>query len=817
MTVFYSYCHADEEYRIELEKWLKQLVSDGAISEWHDRKITAGTDWERDIEQHLSEADVLLLLVSQDFLASEACRKELKYGIENCDQVRTVPIILKPCAWKDSKISGLQAIPKDAKPISSWRDRDEAWLDVYERLKDVLMDAGGPPMLRQTYCDEMAKIEFVSDRKPFLTIDDIYVFQGVLKRDADGLEEERILDPTELIDKHDMAIIKGDELSGKTTLAFRIQKLCIDAGIQPVLFDGWNVHKTTRFKEFSKKTYLEQCRGDFDEWWESSDKCAIVDNYNHRIIGTFVQFLKRNYAKVYLLLAEEEYLVYFKDDQSLVDFALMDLPSLTRSRQETLIRKWLQLSDSEARATPVNDRQVDQVESKVDDIISKHHIVPRYPFYVLTILQSIEKFMPTDYRITAHGHCYQAIVTAQLLRKGIRPDQIDSAFNFLTVLASCLFQTAEAEQEMDSQKYERFKDQYRADFIIEESLINKIESTEYPIIRKSENSVRFEYKYSYYYFAGRYFASNRNPAVIERLVDRCWDKDYAYLIIFTVHHANDTDLIDEILLHCTCAFDHMDPARLNHAETAFMDALMTELPRSILNSGSVSQYRSDERDVEERTAEPSFKDEQGKIPELEKALRIIDILGQILKNRSGSFRKEKVIQILEHTQELGLRVLNYLLQSLRSEELRSWLTARLAAEENKVLGDGSSRIGLQEKRRILEKNLQFVAFAIALGMTMKIATAISADKLVRVNDQLTEEKQTPAYKIVNLLLQLRYRPIDIRLLQKYKREFDKDGNRWGSRTLSICVQHFLNTHRIDFRKRQQICELFELRYIPNQE
>src|SRR6266704_5328694 len=77
IEVFYSYAHADEKLRNELEKHLALLKQQGYISEWHDRRVLAGREWERDIDQHLNTARIILLLVSADFLASDYC-----YGIE---------------------------------------------------------------------------------------------------------------------------------------------------------------------------------------------------------------------------------------------------------------------------------------------------------------------------------------------------------------------------------------------------------------------------------------------------------------------------------------------------------------------------------------------------------------------------------------------------------------------------------------------------------------------------------------------------------------------------------------------------------------
>src|SRR5437763_4638607 len=73
VTIFYSYAHADERLRQQLETHLGLLRQQGIIAEWHDRQIVAGTDWTREIDVHLANAAVILLLMSPDLLASDSC------------------------------------------------------------------------------------------------------------------------------------------------------------------------------------------------------------------------------------------------------------------------------------------------------------------------------------------------------------------------------------------------------------------------------------------------------------------------------------------------------------------------------------------------------------------------------------------------------------------------------------------------------------------------------------------------------------------------------------------------------------------------
>ncbi|WP_291426774.1 TIR domain-containing protein, partial [Deinococcus sp.] len=143
VKVFISYSHKDELYRQELENHIRILSRRGLISVWHDRKIGAGRDWEGEIDSNLDTADIVLLLISSDFIASDYCYdKEVDKALDNHDLEKSIviPVILRSAHLEGSKFMHLQALPTDAKAISSWQDRDEAYTVVARGLEGVIVD-----------------------------------------------------------------------------------------------------------------------------------------------------------------------------------------------------------------------------------------------------------------------------------------------------------------------------------------------------------------------------------------------------------------------------------------------------------------------------------------------------------------------------------------------------------------------------------------------------------------------------------------------------------------------------------------------------
>lgn len=140
-TLFFSYSHKDEGLRDELEVHLAMLKHQGLIDTWHDRRITAGDVFSSSIDERLETANVMLLLVSPDFLASDYCYNlEMKKAMERHErgECRVIPIILRPCDWHTAPFGKLLAAPTDGKAVTKWPDRDEAFLDVVKQIRAAL-------------------------------------------------------------------------------------------------------------------------------------------------------------------------------------------------------------------------------------------------------------------------------------------------------------------------------------------------------------------------------------------------------------------------------------------------------------------------------------------------------------------------------------------------------------------------------------------------------------------------------------------------------------------------------------------------------
>jgi O-acetyl-ADP-ribose deacetylase (regulator of RNase III) len=142
-SVFVSYARADEKLRKKLGQHLSVLDDEGLTSTWHDRMIGAGSEWEGMIDDRLGRSDVILLLLTSDFIDSRYCKDiEMKVALERHarGEALVVPVLLKPVPLESLPVAKIQALPRNAKPVSEWKNRDSAFVDVTRGLRKAIQN-----------------------------------------------------------------------------------------------------------------------------------------------------------------------------------------------------------------------------------------------------------------------------------------------------------------------------------------------------------------------------------------------------------------------------------------------------------------------------------------------------------------------------------------------------------------------------------------------------------------------------------------------------------------------------------------------------
>lgn len=138
IKVFIGYSRTDNDYLQALKKHLTPLEKAKSINVWYDGDLSPGDEWDAKIKDNLATADLILLLISSDALASDYFHDtEMEKALQRHEQKEAIviPIIVRPCLWDDTRIHKLQALPQDGKAIILWQHRDEAYDNIVRGIR----------------------------------------------------------------------------------------------------------------------------------------------------------------------------------------------------------------------------------------------------------------------------------------------------------------------------------------------------------------------------------------------------------------------------------------------------------------------------------------------------------------------------------------------------------------------------------------------------------------------------------------------------------------------------------------------------------
>ena len=259
--------------------------------------------------------------------------------------------------------------------------------------------------LRSNFRKKIERTEFLS--QGHLRLQDIFVFPTIAPHSTSGNEPEEhlVADENELT-KSAYILVHGERLSGKTALCHHLFLRLVDQS-SPVLYvDLERIRRTTPRRNF-QENYTQQFHGDYALWNKEKNKTVILDNLTGASIA-HLESAMEHFDRIIVTLSTDMFHAYYRDDDRLAKFKEFSILPLSHRKQENLIRKRLQLSGSEK---PVLHSHIDAIENRINEVIINNRVLPRYPFYILSILQAREGFMPI---ICQSRHTGTAIIFSSL-------------------------------------------------------------------------------------------------------------------------------------------------------------------------------------------------------------------------------------------------------------------------------------------------------------------------------------------------------------------------------------------------------------------
>lgn len=814
LNFFISYSHHDKKFLDNIIKSLEILKDNFGVTIWYDNNINAGEKLWAEIDKNISKSDIYIAIVSPNYLSSISCKKEMEIIFNEVDSKHKVfvPIIARECAWKDTKLSTIKVLPYDGKPIANYSNTDKVYTEIYAEIKKIINVFG--VNLKTSYIEEinMTDLEF---NRIKVKLSDIYIQPKLNKIELNGKIKSIKLDRDYFTQKDKYLFIVGDTLSGKTSILYELMINADTYDILPIYIDTSKYNKTIQHEKVLRNIFNEQYEGIFESYFQKDKKVVLIDNYNEKVNINFIKFLMNKFDYIIICTTDEKYNSYFVSDDNYKDFNICHIQAFNNKNTYKLLDKISKLKDD--KGEELSDFNIEIMENQIKDVILDRKVVPTYPSYIILMVNVFSRI--GDIQISSYGDCYLALLTSNLNGKGIdRKDINDSAMNYLIFIAYSIFRLYKKNYRVSLTytEYQMLKAQYIQEYSISNNIINRIENSDYKIINILNDKVFFHHQYVYFFLAAKGIISFNDEKqileIIEDLIHEIETIHSSYILLFITHHYKNANLITVFKSYMEHLLIEDERFLCTQQETNFLKNIADILPATIKESKrSIAENKLKIREEEDNLLEyqDEFKPEEKDIIvsklNVEQAFQSIRVGGQIIKNWTGTYKKEVVFSFLVEIENLAFRVLHKLIHSLDDEEVIDMLVSI------------SNNYAKRNNRTSLTKEnisplINLFSLIFILSTVNFLYQSISTKKIIEIQNNITKINDFPIFDFILLLLKLSYddNVFDIEYVINLNKKFYKTNNLFACRVLSLIMQNYMDTHDMYFKDKQRLISEFHL-------
>lgn len=816
---FLSYSHKDEEQAKKLLTFLMPLTRKGEIRMWYDRMISPGARWTKEIDDKLNEADMFVYCVTANFLASTACMNELKRGIRASKErsAAILIVILKSCAWKDVKeICELQVIPKDGIAIEAWTPIDNGYLDAYEKIREEIqrLKNARSVTFRKEFLKELSDVGCISSISETANAEfglfDVFVYPQLKSYSAKDDEEGRYIHSEKIPEKiveHCRIQLIGAEQSGKTALC---KKFCLDLlerSYYPVFLGGLDRHVgllENRIEKAIKHQYNNR------QYIDKRRLVLILDDFHKaKRQAEMIEKLEK-YERV-VLVVDDLFGLDVTNSSLLGKYHPYEILPLGARKRDELIRKWIEYQRKSLEPVDDNYKKLDvlteQVNAALGNTFGKGVMTP-YPFFVLSIIAVVDVAgRPLQQEVTSQGHCYQALVFLSLRRANVS-EEMDSYVNFLTSLA---YDTFVQRKSLGDDELAEYFAAYckRYNFPSELRVVIGALNRAGIYKRMSNGFYEFPQKYVQYYFVAKYFAEHEQECQgeYEKLMSAIYKSSNAYVAVFMTHHSKNINYLDRLSKIATSLFKDVEACYLTDKDIKSIELHVGKVSQMSLpdRTEAPSGKRQDmlkRREIVEAQQEDEEGPRDGKMYELLSAIRVTEVLGQILKARCGSIDLVKMKKIMEEVMEVYAKLISMMLSALAGEKERAVLIDMIDTKlrEKKAKQEGWTDAQVHE---FAQKVYWEFLLVMLYSFVFRCVRTIGAEQLYKVICDVCKSDVLPLKALVPFGVDMFYcKQIRVKKIAEYIDKKDtSDTVKW---ILKSMVVHFCSTHKVDFVQRHEI-------------
>ena len=526
-----------------------------------------------------------------------------------------------------------------------------------------------------------------------MTLDEFFVYPDLERMNTRQVKvDEDFTDSSSILDnkQYRLVMLEGDDQSGKTSLLNMYYLRLLDSYMYPVLVKGKNMINENLDKIIGNAFSDQYSREDIEKYtqYDNERKVLLIDNFDECVLNDtgkkkVIDQLLDRFSKVIITTRENENVSssYFLMEKK--ETLVARIKPLGHVKRNELVKKFYTTYDVNA-STIQQQALLEQVKTgfdMVENFLGKEYM-PSYPIYILSILLSNTKMQGSTLEQTSYGYCYEALITCALMTCVDDKTKIDRYYNVLMNLAYYIYQ--KKGKPISEDEFKAFYDKYQEVYHAQGYKETKTNLLKCNLLRCTDDYYyKFSYNYIYYFLVAKFMADNIHSELgksdIMNLCENIHDDQKANILIFIAHHIKTPQFLEATQLALMTALEKEKPVTLNRDDDYYklVHELCENLKKEIVAPGTKIDPEKEREKMLQKRDENDKLMEQEKInpndlPEeilnMNKSLRSIEVVGQIVKNRQGSLPKTNIKDMVREMYETAFRTISYFGAFIESEK-----------------------------------------------------------------------------------------------------------------------------------------------------
>lgn len=584
--------------------------------------------------------------------------------------------------------------------------------------------------------------------KADVCLDDVFVFPDLEATSDDGDDTSSAIHGDTLIQDPANAsgfVLEGDDRSGRTTLLKHFFRRYCDAGCVPLLINGAALTRATL--DAVDAALEHHIRNQYDRGLaeylqlQRAKRVLLIDDFDEvpiksdRARTQLLCRLKERCGAVVLSVSDVFEAAQFVDMEdgdaydSLPKYRILPFGRLSRAK---LIGKWVTIDSDEFLSEDERISRIDGATKYVETVV-RWNVVPRYPIYLLTLLQAQKAGSSENFKDSGLGYYYQYLISDSMLAVGLEKDELTEVEQYCSQLAWWIKGLGRTYLSLD--ELADFNKAFAEKWVGLDFVLLRDQLIRSRILNSTGEIIEFRYSYIYYFFVAKYLAENFDDAEVQSFVAvaaaQLYVRSNANILVFLTHFANKSTVIDAIVGTLREQFKGLPLAQFADRNES-VEKMLRQLPGIVYEGGKPEENREEEarrHDARHREPNDGLRDAAEEAEELSLSSRLTvvfkttEILGQILKTQYSRIPRVRREAIIEEMLNGPLRALEVFYASLREspESLVADFEARLAEK------GGEKDPGV--RREIAEKVVGSIVLTVTFGFIRKAAEAVGSDSI----------------------------------------------------------------------------------------